>query len=288
MPRCAHPADSAVTLYTLPSLDKAPPLPLPLPRPVHALAATTATAAYARDPPPDPPGDLLVLGGRKKVVLYGASPGPFSDPWELPLPHSPRHIVFPPPAPALPESIHLQFTASASAILHLHPSSPAARLSIADLTTDPVPPAAPSSPSPPDADEQSGYGKGALSGLGGYVGLGAKQPTPAGTHTVPGEVLLAREGASFFLAPTLTVCRHRRVLLVRRQLYQTKIHPLAVSARRYRIRKPIHLLYPAVAAFVAYCPNPPRVHTIPPPDCASAASIYRKLDRYMFLSHLVS
>ncbi|KJE00813.1 hypothetical protein I311_05610, partial [Cryptococcus gattii NT-10] len=103
------------------------------------------------------------------------------------------------------------FTASASAILHLHPSSPAARLSIADLTTDPVPPAAPSSPSPPDADEQSGYGKGALSGLGGYVGLGAKQPTPAGTHTVPGEVLLAREDTGVFYSSEGNYTRQRSI-----------------------------------------------------------------------------
>ncbi|KAE8540615.1 hypothetical protein D1P53_002978 [Cryptococcus gattii VGV] len=195
-------ADSAVTLYTLPSLDKVPPLPLP--RTVHALAATT----YSRDSP----RDLLVLGGRKKVVVYGASPGGFGEAWELPLPHSPRHIIFPSPSSALPESIHLQFTATTSAILHLHPSPPSARLSISDLTTDPLPPAiAATSPSPTGAEEQSGYGKGALSGLGGYVGLGGKQPTPVGTRTVGGEVLLAREDTGVFYSSEGNYTRQRSI-----------------------------------------------------------------------------
>jgi len=37
-------------------------------------------------------------------------------------------------------------------------------------------------------------GMGALTGLGGYVGLGGKAVIPAGTRTVGGEVVMAREG----------------------------------------------------------------------------------------------
>ncbi|XAO26749.1 hypothetical protein I312_105589 [Cryptococcus bacillisporus CA1280] len=173
---------------------------------VHALATTT----YSRDSP----RDLLVLGCRKKVVLYGASPGPFSDAWELLLPHSPRHIIFPSPAPApsLPESIHLQFTSTTSAILHLHPASPSARLSIADLTADPVPPAvAAPPPAPTEPDDQSRYGKGALSGLGGYVRLRGKQPAPVGTRTVRGEVLLAREDTGVFYSSEGNYTRQRSI-----------------------------------------------------------------------------
>ena len=40
----------------------------------------------------------------------------------------------------------------------------------------------------------SGIGVGALTGLGGYVGLGSKAVVPAGASTVGGEVILAREG----------------------------------------------------------------------------------------------
>lgn len=187
-------ADSAVTLYPLPSLGTAPapapapPPPPPLPHTVYALAATTYT-----DSPPSPPRDILVLGGRKKVILYGASPGPFSDTWELLLPHSPRHIIFHSP----PSPIHLQFTSTTSAILHLdsHPSPPA-RLS--DITPDPIPPPlAATFPAPAaEPDDPSRYGKGALSGLGGYVRLRGKQPHPVGTSTLHGEVLLARQGSS--------------------------------------------------------------------------------------------
>lgn len=37
-------------------------------------------------------------------------------------------------------------------------------------------------------------GMGALTGLGGYVGLGGKAAVPVGTRTVGGEVVIVREG----------------------------------------------------------------------------------------------
>lgn len=40
-------------------------------------------------------------------------------------------------------------------------------------------------------------GMGALTGLGGYVGLGGKAAVPVGTRTVGGEVIIVREGKSF-------------------------------------------------------------------------------------------
>ncbi|OWZ49934.1 hypothetical protein C368_06859 [Cryptococcus neoformans 125.91] len=202
-------ADSTVTLYSLPTL-AALPLPLPLPRTVRAFAATT----YSPRPHDDPqPRDLLVVGCRKKVVVFGASPArPFTHPWEPPLPHSPRHIVFPSAKPSLPETIHLLFTPATSAILHLNPASTAAPLAISDLTTDPLPPPVSSPPSPgTDTDR---YGKGALSGLGGYVGLGAlgaKQQTPVGTRTVGGEVLLAREDTGVFYSSEGNYTRQRSI-----------------------------------------------------------------------------
>lgn len=204
-------ADTALAFYALPALAPAP-APLPLPRHVLALAATAYT------PRAGPPTDLLVLGCRKKVLLYGAPARPFADPCELPLPHSPRHILFPSAPPALPETVHLLFTPTASAILHLHPASPSAPLSLSDLTTDPFPPASPSTDDGPEqqtpgAPASVAYGKGALSGLGGYVGLGAlgRQQSPVGTRTVGGEVLLARQDTGVFYSSEGNYTRQRSV-----------------------------------------------------------------------------
>lgn len=123
------------------------------------------------------------------------------------LPHSPRHIVFPPSGsrtPALPESIHLLYSPQSSVILRLDPST-TPHLSIVELPTDPPRPTADPSSSMAGSSShvassseaggsvRAGVG-GALSGLGGYVGLGGKAVIPVGTGTVGGEVLVARDG----------------------------------------------------------------------------------------------
>ncbi|WVQ78836.1 hypothetical protein IAT38_000927 [Cryptococcus sp. DSM 104549] len=199
-------ADSTVTLYALPDIAKTGSTTLSQARTAHSFAITTFTNKGRKGESNDNGGvkDLLVVGCRKKVVVYGAGKGGMKEAWELPIPHSPRHIVFPSsPASALPEAIHLLFTPTTSAILHINPASSANRLSISDLTTEPFPP--PSSSSAPAAEEGPGsgiagmaMGKGALSGLGGYVGLGAKAAAPVGTKTVGGEVLLARDEMGVF------------------------------------------------------------------------------------------
>jgi hypothetical protein len=74
-----------------------------------------------------------------------------------------------------------------------------------------------------------GMGVSALSGLGGYVGLGGKAAVPIGTRTVGGEVLLARDGGSIQIdeAATLTWSRSRSVHLVGRELHPTPVIAMA-------------------------------------------------------------
>ncbi|OCF40067.1 hypothetical protein I317_06142 [Kwoniella heveanensis CBS 569] len=208
-------SDTLVTLYPLNDISKTKATTLTQARSAHTFATTTFaprskksdTGNDGGDPEPAKPRDLLVVGCRKKVAVFGAGKGGLKDAWELTLPHSPRHIIFPASpstsVPPLPQTIHLLFTAQTSVLLHLNPSSSANRLTVADVTTDPPPPAA-SSSSPTANSEEGGsgitMGMGALSGLGGYVGLGGKAAVPLGTRTVGGEVLLAREDLGVFLS----------------------------------------------------------------------------------------
>ena len=91
-------------------------------------------------------------------------------------------------------------------ILHLQLSA-TPHLNVSEVTTAPVPPptsaaiptsgiAASSTGQTEGAGLGIGGGMSALTGLGGYVGLGAKAAAPLGTRTAGGEVLLARDGAS--------------------------------------------------------------------------------------------
>ena len=129
--------------------------------------------------------------------------------------HSPRTVLLPSPATSnnpLPETVHLLYSPTSSVILHINPSS-SQRLSISELSNAAFPP--PRDNGRPldhthtntfnasdNAPEKSGVGglgmgMGALSGLGGYVGLGGKAAIPLGTRTVGGEVVIVRDGERF-------------------------------------------------------------------------------------------
>ncbi|KAL7424682.1 Vacuolar morphogenesis protein 6 [Cryptotrichosporon argae] len=187
-------SDSAVALYALDD-PAAKPAPLPQARTAHAFASTTyfqsgAGGKAARD--------LLVIGCRKKVVVIGAGKG--FDAWELALPHSPRHVIFPSPTyAALPDSVHLLFTPTTAAILHIHPTSPAAqRLAVTDLSAAAPPPAkGEAAPATEAAGSGLSLGVGAFTGLGGYV-LGKGANAPVGVRTVGGEIVLARDDVGVF------------------------------------------------------------------------------------------
>jgi hypothetical protein len=142
------------------------------------------------------------------VVVYG-SRGIIKDGLELALAHSPRTVIIQGSGFNIPETVHLLYSPTTSAILRIDPSlSSKQPLSVVDLPNTPLPQpiAGPSGTSKENGSSQvggqdtagtggvvSGVG-GALSGLGGYVGLGAKATLPVGTKTFGGEVLLGRQG----------------------------------------------------------------------------------------------
>ena len=149
--------------------------------------------------------DMLVVGCRKKVVVYGTGKSGIKDGLELALAHSPRTVIIQSTGSSMPDTVHLLYSPTTSAILHIDTSSnPKQPLSVVDLPNSPLPQptAGPSGTSKENGAGQatgqdgagSGMGLGALSGLGGYVGLGAKATLPVGTSTFGGEVLLGRQG----------------------------------------------------------------------------------------------
>ncbi|WWC68549.1 uncharacterized protein I206_102478 [Kwoniella pini CBS 10737] len=197
-------SDTVVTLYSLPELTKKGSIVLNQARSAHCFAHTKYSTQGKKGESSTgiSSKELLVVGCRKKVVVYGAGKGGLKEGWELNLPHSPRTIIFPsPPSTGIPETVHLLFTPQTSVLLHINPSSSANRLNVSDTTTFPPPP---SSSASLIAEEGGStgitMGMGALTGLGGYVGLGAKSAAPLGTSTVGGEVLLARDDTGAFLS----------------------------------------------------------------------------------------
>lgn len=154
--------------------------------------------------------DMLVVGCRKKVVVYGTGKSGIKDGLELALAHSPRTVIIQSSGSSMPDTVHLLYSPTTSAILHVDiNSNPKQPLSVVDLPNNPLPQptAGPSGTSKENgagqAANQDGAGSGmglgvggALSGLGGYVGLGAKATLPVGTSTFGGEVLLGRQGQS--------------------------------------------------------------------------------------------
>jgi hypothetical protein len=152
--------------------------------------------------------DMLVVGCRKKVVVYGTGKSGIKDGLELALAHSPRTVIIQSSGSSMPDTVHLLYSPTTSAVLHIDTaSSPKQPLSVVDLPNTPLPQptAGPSGTSKENgsgqAANQDGTGSGmglgvggALSGLGGYVGLGAKATLPVGTSTFGGEVLLGRQG----------------------------------------------------------------------------------------------
>jgi len=154
--------------------------------------------------------DMLVVGCRKKVIVYGTGKAGIKDGLELALAHSPRSVVIQFSGASMPDTVHLLYSPTTSAILHIDTTSnPKQPLSVADLPNNPLPQptAGPSGTSKENGAAQSagqdsagggiGLGVGgAFSGLGGYVGLGTKATLPVGTSTFGGEVLLGRQGQS--------------------------------------------------------------------------------------------
>lgn len=161
----------------------------------HAIATTTYFAPGSAKEDGGTPGkvskDLLVIGCRKKVLVYGAGKH-LGEAWELSLPHSPRTVIFPAPFYAdLPDTVHLLYSPQSSVLLHISNGPAAAsRLSVTELPTTGYPPTAGPSDAKPGHEAGGGFGS-AFTGFGGML---SKAAIPAGTRTVGGEVLLARDG----------------------------------------------------------------------------------------------
>ncbi|ORX35229.1 hypothetical protein BD324DRAFT_642956 [Kockovaella imperatae] len=189
-------SDSTVTLYSLDELRQIKVLTLA--RYAHCFAiASNATGT----------GDVLFVGCRKKIVVFGAGRGGFKEAWDLSLPHSPRHVVL--SSSLSPRTAHLLYSTTSSTLLSIDPES-STHLSVTDITlTGPQysqEKSASSSaegsggPSTSGSGLSKGMGVSALSGLGGYVGLGGKAANPVGTRTVKGEACIAREDNGIFLS----------------------------------------------------------------------------------------
>lgn len=81
----------------------------------------------------------------------------------------------------------------------------------------------------------------ALTGLGGYVGLGGKGPSaPLGVRTVGGEVLVAREGMS-----PMTSAREKALM---EQILGCSTLPRATSQEQSRCSGPVNQM-PLVCCF---------------------------------------
>ena len=205
--------DSTVSLYTLDELAK--------PR-VLSQARSARTFAVGSNGSQD----ILVVGCRKKVVVYGAGKGRIKEAWvrvllelstrvadgnqELSLPHSPRHLIL--SSSQDPRSVFMLYSTTASALLHIDPdSTPHLSVSEVDIAHPHHAPERTSSSS--EGLGVSGTaismskGVSALSGLGGYVGLGGKASSPVGTRTVDGEVLIGHDEAGIFLSSNGTPTR---------------------------------------------------------------------------------
>lgn len=213
--------DSTVTLHSPPDMSKKAIVSLSQARTAHCFEIASCTATLKKNSKNGPPDseaenavkrDMLVVGCRKKVVVYGTGKSGIKDGIELALAHSPRTVIIQSSGSSIPDTVHLLYSTTTSAILHIDPiSNPKQPLSVVDLPNNPLPQptAGPSGTSKENgagqATGQDGAGSGmglgvggALSGLSGYVGLGAKATMPVGTRTFGGEVLVGRQGQSNF------------------------------------------------------------------------------------------
>ncbi|OCH95424.1 hypothetical protein OBBRIDRAFT_816580 [Obba rivulosa] len=188
-------SESLVTLYPLPTFS--PPTPLIKAKSAFSFAVHTRVAhvddLVTRSPKPDQtdfatatataiPAVLtyLAVGCRRKMVIYSWKDGEPQNVQEATLPHSPRAMVF-------IDSEHICFGYSPTeyAVFSLKTST----------TTDIVTPI-PAAP----AVGITNMGKGALSGLGGYMtlGLGTK-PKPCVVSVSESEALVGKENNGFFV-----------------------------------------------------------------------------------------
>lgn len=221
--------DSSITLYNLPELGKTGTMVLAQARTAHCFDVASYTTTVKPKPSKGDlkssqhestkvKRDMLIVGCRKKVVVYGLGksgykdgfvgqarkPSDKADQKELNLPHSPRTVIIP-SGSGVPDTVHMLYSTTTSAILRIDATSKQP-LTVIDLPNTPLPTAsgsqardtaAPTGTTAAESSTAGGIG-GAFSGLGGYVGLGGKAAAPVGTRTFGGEVLLGRQGGAIY------------------------------------------------------------------------------------------
>ncbi|KAJ3537551.1 hypothetical protein NM688_g6671 [Phlebia brevispora] len=179
-------SDTLVTLYPIPTFTP----PAPLTRAKGALSFALYTHVEHEVFPQSPSSDTkaskartvpvvvtyLAVGCRRKIVVYSWKDGEPEEPLEVSLPHSPRSMVF----------------LNADTICFGYLPVDYALYSLKTRTTIEI-----TLPTHASA-VSSTMGMGALSGLGGYIGLGTK-PKPCVIRINEGEALIAKENNGVFV-----------------------------------------------------------------------------------------
>ncbi|TRM64266.1 hypothetical protein BD626DRAFT_556986 [Schizophyllum amplum] len=190
-------SDSSVTLLPLPSLSS----PTPLAKAKGALSFAVDTSIRHLQPD-GRPADMdagksqniiptlvtqLVIGCRRRVVIYSWKDGDAQDPKELALPHSPRAMAF-----LNPDVVCFGYSPTEYAVFNI----PA--MSAVDIATPP----------PPQPTSTAAMGVGAFTGLSGYMALalGARQK-PEVLQVDDNEGLITKDTEGIFVGPEGKVSR---------------------------------------------------------------------------------
>ncbi|THH28020.1 hypothetical protein EUX98_g6176 [Antrodiella citrinella] len=177
-------SDATVTLYPLPTFS--PPTPLPKSKTALSFALDTSVERDEEKAGSKNQGvpvivTRLVIGCRRKVVIYCWRDGEPQEVQEATLPHSPRNLAF-----LNGETVCFGY-APDYALFNLK------TLTVTEVSTPMA--------SVTSSSSIGGMGRGALSGLGGYMtlGLGAKTVKPCVLRIKDREVLIAKDNNGIFL-----------------------------------------------------------------------------------------
>ncbi|KAI5892828.1 uncharacterized protein SCHCODRAFT_02627226 [Schizophyllum commune H4-8] len=190
-------SDSTVTLLPLPSF--APPTPLIKAKGALSFAVNTSIQHLQPDGRPvdsdagKSPKAIptlitqLVIGCRRRVVIYSWRDGDAQDTKELVLPHSPRAMAF-----LNPDVVCFGYSPTEYATFDIP------RMTVTDISTPP----------PPQPSTTTAMGVGAFTGLSGYMALalGARQK-PEVLQVAENEGLITKDTEGIFVGPEGKVTR---------------------------------------------------------------------------------
>ncbi|KZT73130.1 hypothetical protein DAEQUDRAFT_722252 [Daedalea quercina L-15889] len=187
-------SDSTVTLYPLPSFS--PPTPLTKSKQALSIATYTGVVHNAPDGTaklsPDAPSVMthLAIGCKRKIVIYSWKDGEPQEQQETTLSHSPRTMSF-----LSEDVICFGYAVSDYALYYLKTST------MVEIAV-PIPSVT--------SGNSISMGMGALTNLGGYMGLGARaRPWVISMHE--GEALIARDNNGLFVGPDAKMTRDAQI-----------------------------------------------------------------------------